>query len=66
MNLQDVRSANLLQPYGTVCRLHHALLRHTNDSDLRRKKTFFTNWHVQTDLVTVSAPTIRSLTTYRA
>jgi len=54
---QDVRSAKLLQLSGTICRSSHILLRHTNNSDLRRRN-IFTNWLLQTDHVTVSAPTI--------
>ena len=50
-------SAKLLQPSGTICRSVHTLLRHTNDSDLRQRNISM-NWLLQTDHVTVSAPTI--------
>jgi len=59
LNLQDVHSAKLLQQYGTVCHLHHTLLRRTNNSDLLWRNIFM-NSHLRTDHVTVSAPTIRS------
>jgi len=50
LKLLDVHSAKLLQPSGMVCRLHHALLRHTNDLDLRQRNIFM-NWLLQTDHV---------------
>jgi len=57
LTLPDVPSAKLLQLSGTTYRSIHAPLLHTNDSDLRQRKSF-TNWLSQTDHVTVSAPTI--------
>ena len=54
----DVHSAKLLQLSGKICRSTHALLRHTNDSDPRRRN-IFTKWLLETDHMTVSTPTIR-------
>ena len=57
LKLQDMHSAKLLQLSGMICRLIHALRRHTNDS-VQRQRSIFMNWLLQTDHVTVSAPTI--------